>query len=207
MTSDHHHSRARRDVGHLAWPLLGLVAIALTGMVVLELKSSDDPVPVVEQSTVSEPGPQPLAVLAFHGQDNSPQGVERMLARPLFNQNRRPLADTSGMIAQAPKTLPRLTGVVVSPAGGFAIFTNIEGGKPIVVRQGDQLGAAVVEAVGAGQVTLRGPEGILVLHPGLGERVLQASRPNPASLTRSRYRPRQGGHDAAILNRQRVPAT
>ncbi len=207
MISDHHHSGARRDVGYLAWPLLGLVAIALVGTIVLELESSDDPLSVAEQSPVSEPAPQPLAVLAFHGHDTSPQGVERMLARPLFNQNRRPLADTSGMIAEAPRTLPRLTGVVVSPAGGFAIFASIEGGKPIVVRQGDRVGAAVVEAVAAGQVTLRGPEGILVLHPGLGESVLQASRPNPASLTRSRYRPRQGGHDAAILNRKPVPAT
>jgi hypothetical protein len=129
-----------------------------------------------------------------------------MLARPLFNQNRRPLADTSGTIAKAPKTLPRLTGVVVSPAGGFAIFASIKGGMPIVVREGDHVGTAVVEAVAAGQVTLRGPEGILVIHPGLSETTLQPSTPNFASLTRSRVRPRQGGHDAAILNRQSVPA-
>jgi hypothetical protein len=207
MASEHHHSSARRDVGHLAWPLLGLVAIALIGMVVLELETSDDPMPLAEQGAVSEPAPQPPAVLAFHEHDNSPQGVERMLARPLFSQNRRPLARTPGLLAESPTTLPRLTGVVVSPAGSFAIFTRIEGGKPVVVREGDQVGAAIVEAVAAGQVTLRGPEGILVLHPSFGERVLQASRPSPASLARSGYRPRQGGHDAAVLNRKRVPAT
>ncbi len=206
MTSDHH-GIARRDVGHLAWPLLGLIAIALVGPVVLELESSDDLVPVAEQSAVSEPAPQLLAAVASHGQDNGPRRVERMLARPLFNQNRRPPTGTSDLIADAPKTLPRLTGVVVSPAGSFAIFASIEAGKPIVVREGDQVGAAVIEAVAAGEVTLRGPEGILVLHPSFGERVLQAGRPNFASLTRSRYRPRQGGHDAAILNRKHVPAT
>jgi len=126
--------------------------------------------------------------------------MQTMLARPLFNQTRRPPEAPPSVLAVSPR-LPQLTGVVVSPAGGFAIFDNEDGGKPIVVREGDQVGAAVIETVAAGQVTLRGPEGILVLHPNFAERVLQASRPNPASPRRPGYRPRQGGHDAAILNR------
>ncbi len=205
MTSDHH-GDARRDVGHLAWPLLGLLAATLMGTVVLEVMDRDDPMLVVEQSTASVAAPPLLAVGALHGPDDRPRRVERMLARPLFSQNRRPPADTPVPTAGLPK-LPRLTGVVVSPAGGFAIFASIEGGKPIIARQGDPVGAAVIEAVAAGQVTLRGPEGILVLHPSFGERVLQASRPNPAIPARPGHRPRQGGHDAAVLNRMRVPAT
>ena len=206
MASDHH-CGARRDARHLAWPLLGLVAAAFAGTVVLVLEGSVDPVPVAEQSAVSELAPQLVAAAASHGPDKDLRRVERLLARPLFSQDRRPPVDTSGSIADAPRTLPRLTGVAVSPAGGFAIFTGIEGGKPIVVRQGDRVGTAVVEAIAAGEVTLRGPEGILVLHPSFGEMALQPSRLDFASLTRSRYRPRQGGHDAAILNRKRVPAT
>lgn len=205
MTSDHH-GDARRGVGHLAWPLLGLLAATLMGTVVLEVTDRDDPMLVVEQSTASVAAPPLLAVVALHGPDDRPRRVERMLARPLFSQNRRPPADTPVPTASLPK-LPRLTGVVVSPAGGFAIFASIEGGKPIIARQGDPVGAAVIEAVAAGQVTLRGPEGILVLHPSFGERALQASGPNPAIPARPGYRLRQGGHDAAILNRMRVPAT
>jgi hypothetical protein len=205
MASEHHHSSAKRDVGHLAWPLLGLVAISLVGTIVLELDSSDDPAPVAEQSPVSEPAPQPPAVLAFHGHDTNPQRVERTLARPLFSETRRPPADIPALTAGSPK-LPRLTGVVVSPVGGFAIFAGNEGGKPHVVREGDQVGAAVVEVVAAGRVTLRGPDGIVVLHPSFGEDTVQVSRLSPAAPARPGYRPRQGGHDAAILNRQRVPA-
>jgi hypothetical protein len=103
--------------------------------------------------------------------------------------------------------LPRLTGVVVSPAGGFAIFAGIESGKPIVVRAGDQVGDTVIEAVATGQVTLRGPDGIVVLHPGFGERTLQVSRLVPADPARPGYRPHQGGYDAAILNRLNGSAT
>jgi hypothetical protein len=108
--------------------------------------------------------------------------------------------------AGSPK-LPRLTGVVVSPAGGFAIFAGNDGGKPIVAREGDQVGDAVIEAVAVGEVTLRGPGGIVVLHPSFGASVVQASSLKPALASSPGYRPRQGGHDAAILIRQRVPAT
>lgn len=205
MTSDHH-TNAKRDIGHLAWPLLGLVAAVLVGTVVLEVQGSNDPVPVAEQSMVSAPVPLPVAVVASLGPDNSPQWAERTLARPLFSETRRPPADIPVVTAGSPK-LPRLTGVVVSPAGGFAIFAGIEGGKPIVAREGDQVGDAVIEAVAVGQVTLRGPDGIVVLHPSFGEGTVQVSRLVPTSPARLGYRPRQGGHDAAILNRLHPPAT
>lgn len=201
-----HHGGAGRDVGHLAWPLLGLVAAALAATIALEIEGRNDFVPLTEQSMASVPASQHLTLAVSHEQDESRQQVERLFARPLFSQNRRPPADTPVSAVVAPQ-LPRLAGVVVSSAGSFAIFANSEGGKPTVVREGDQVGAVVIETVTAGQVTLRGPAGIVVLHTGFGEKDLQASGPHPASPQRSGYRPRQGGHDAAMLNRMRVPAT
>ena len=191
------------DAGLCAGPFLELIAAALTVVIALEVGLALD-----DQSRMSPPAVQPVAVVvaAPHEDDHSPHSLETLLARPLFDQTRRPLVASRSLVAVAPR-LPQLTGVVVSPAGKFAIFVDGKGGKPIVVREGDQVGPAVIETVAAGQVTLRGPEGILVLHPSFAERILQASRPNPASLTRPGYRPRQGGHDAAILNRQGVPAT
>ena len=201
-----HHGAAGRDVGHLAWPLLGLVAAALTAAVALEVEGRNDPVLLAEQSMTSVPASQPLTLAVSHEQDESRQQVERLFARPLFSQNRRPLADTPASAVVAPQ-LPRLAGVVVSSTGSFAIFANSEGGKSTVLREGDQVGAAVIETVTAGQVTLRGPAGMVALHTGFAERALQASEPHPANLQRPGYRPRQGGHDAAMLNRMRVPAT
>lgn len=196
-----------QDAGPCAWPLLGLIAAALTGVIALET-ALEVGLALDDQSHMSAPAVQTVAVAAAapHEDDHSPHLVETLLARPLFDQTRRPPVASPSLAQVAPR-LPQLSGVVVSSAGAFAIFANNDGGKPIVVRKGDQVGAAVIEIVTAGQVTLRGPEGILVLHPSFGERVMQASGPNPASLIRPGYRPRQGGHDAAILNRKVVPAT
>ncbi len=192
-----------QDAGLCAWPLLGLIAATLTVLIALEVGLT-----LHDQSRMSPPAVQPVAVVvaAPHEDDHSPHSVETLLARPLFDQTRRPSVASPSLVAVAPR-LPQLTGVVVSPAGAFAIFANSDGGRPIVVRKGDQVGVAVIETVAAGQVTLRGPEGTFVLHPSFGERILQASGPNPASLTRPGYRPRHGGHDAAILNRKGLPAT
>ncbi len=173
--------------------------------IAFELEGNDDFVPPAEQSMAFVPASQPLTLAVPHEQDNSQQQVERLFARPLFSEDRRPPADTPAPTIAAPR-LPRLTGVVVSSAGGFAIFADSEGGRPTVVRAGDQVGAAVIETVTAGQVTLRGPAGTVVLHTGFAERVLQASGPPPASLQRPGFRPRLGSHDAAVLNRMRAPA-
>ena len=208
MTSEHH-ANARQDIGHLTWLLFGLVAAALMGTVVLELELRGDAVPPAEQSVVSAPVPQPVAVVASLGPENSLQWARSTLARPLFSRNRRPPADTPVtpvVIAGSPK-LPRLTGVVVIPAGGFAIFAGIDGDKPIVAREGDQIGDAVIENIFAGQVTVRGPGGLAMLHPSFGEKTLQVSRLRPASPARTGSRPRQGGSDAAILNRSKEAAT
>jgi len=193
------HSDAGRGIGFASWPLLGLLAAGLAGTVLVEVTGSDSSVLVVEKDATSAPTPQYARVIARSGQDNRPQRMERILARPLFSEDRRPPAASAAPVAGLPRSLPRLTGIVVSPAGGYAIFAGVESGKPIVVQEGGQVGGAVVEAVAADQVTIRGPDGSVVMRPSFGDKVVQASRPNPAL--------RRGGHDAAVLNRWRRPAT
>lgn len=75
--------------------------------------------------------------------------------------------------------MPRLTGVVVSPVGKYALFANAEGGRPLVMREGDRLGANVIEAIAAGQVTVRGPNGMAVLRSTFDESVAPAK---PATI-------------------------
>lgn len=73
--------------------------------------------------------------------------------------------------------MPRLTGVVVSPVGRFALFANADGGRLLVMSEGDHLGAAVIEAIVAGEVTVRGPEGAVVLRSTFDENAAPA-KPN-----------------------------
>ena len=166
-----------QDAGLCAGPLLGLTAAAITAVIALEVGLALD-----DQSRMSPPAVQPVAVVvaAPREDDHSPHSVKTLLARPLFDQTRRPPVAPPSVVAVMPR-LPQLTGVVVSPAGAFAIFANSAGGKPIVVREGDQVGVAVIETVAAGHVTLRGPEGILTI-PRDGGHGLRPTRPRRAAL-------------------------
>lgn len=86
------------------------------------------------------------------------------LARPLFSPGRRPPAAATPAAAGAAPSLPRIAGVVVTPAGRRAIFA-MKGAKPLVVGEGGQVAGFTVESIRAGEVVLRGPEGERVLTP------------------------------------------
>jgi hypothetical protein len=85
-----------------------------------------------------------------------------VLARPLFTPSRRPpaVAATAGPLGQ---TLPRLTGIMVSPEGRLAIFAPVSG-KPIVVQPGQRLGRFTVRNIARDQVTVLGPAGMEIIH-------------------------------------------
>ncbi len=87
--------------------------------------------------------------------------------RPLFSPTRRPSSngsDKSPGLAVGPAEVPRLTGVIVGPAGGWAIFAGADG-KSHAAAIGDAIGAFKVRAIGPGVVTLSGSEGDRVLRP------------------------------------------
>ena len=90
--------------------------------------------------------------------------MDKVLARPLFSPDRRaPSAPVS--VEQAPAALPRLTGVLVDKHSGSAIFAAAGGSKALVAQVGGQVGNYTVESIKAGEVTLSGPGGTLVLKP------------------------------------------
>ena len=88
--------------------------------------------------------------------------VGRILNRPLFNPDRRPAAGSAG---DGPANLPRLTAVLVSNRGKTAIFAAGADGKPVTLSEGGRVGDYTVRAIGAGQVTVAGPEGMQVVRP------------------------------------------
>jgi hypothetical protein len=157
--------------GMVAPALLVLAAAALGGIIVLELgwrlPDGDPMVP----ATASLPAP--AAPASTPAADDAGRRVAEVLARPLFSPGRRPAAEAAGPAAAA-AALPRMTGVIVTPAGRRAIFVN-GAGKPTVVTEGGRIGAYAVQSIEAGRVTLAGPDGQRV--------VATAFDPKPAPRT------------------------
>jgi len=82
--------------------------------------------------------------------------VTCLLARPLFNDGRRPVV--SAPAAAASVEPPRLTGVLVSSQAKSAIFAAAGEGKPVVLGVGNSISAFRVQAIEAGQVTIIGAD-------------------------------------------------
>ena len=109
------------------------------------------------------PQPTPPAGAAAVPPDRSRDWAATTLARPLFAPGRRPPAPAATPAA-GPAGVARLTAVVITEAGRSAIFAAPDG-HPIVAVVGGQVGPWRIEAIGAGEVTVSGPEGRLVMHP------------------------------------------
>ncbi|HYZ22375.1 MAG TPA: hypothetical protein VE690_09480, partial [Rhodopila sp.] len=91
------------------------------------------------------------------------QWVTEVLARPLFAPTRRPAAGAA--VSSAEASLPRLAGVIGTPDGTVAIFQPEGDGKPVLVRDGDHLGAWDVTRIEPDAVYLEHGSERMVLNP------------------------------------------
>jgi hypothetical protein len=158
-----------------AFGALGLAGAVLAGVITLELRGieGDAVTSGAVASAVARWRPAP-EVPPSPPPDRTGEWAATALARPLFAQDRRPVPEPRGAaVAGGPggRELPRLAGVMVTPAGSAAIFAGTgEGAKPQVVRVGERLGGFEVNAILAGEVTLTGPDGERVLRPSFDPR-------------------------------------
>lgn len=104
--------------------------------------------------------------------------VDRILARPLFNADRRP---ATGSSIPGSTAMPRLTAVLVSRQRKAAIFAGGADGKPVVLLEGGRIGEYVVRSIDAGQVTVSGPGGGTQLVRPTPEESGQAAVPGAAA--------------------------
>lgn len=145
--------------------LLILAAAVLGGTIALELgqrmPDSDVMVPATATRLPVPAAPRPASAPDAGGAGGRAAAV---LARPLFSPGRRPAAQAAAGPGPAAAALPRMTGVIVTPAGRRAIFTSGDG-KPVVVTEGGHIGAYDVQLIEAGRVTLSGPDGTRVVAP------------------------------------------
>jgi hypothetical protein len=144
--------------------VLATIAVTLIGTIVFELDTGGGEGDAKTAATAKPHSPA-LPQQAPGPQDLGQEWVATILARPLFSRDRRPLATPGQNATVAAAGVPRLAGILVSPLGRTAIFAAANGGKPVVVSEGNHLGRFVVKSIDVGQVTLIGPEGQRMLRP------------------------------------------
>jgi hypothetical protein len=107
----------------------------------------------------------PVTVAAT-AQGQAADWSQTMLARPLFRQDRRPLA--AAVVADdAPVPLPRLSAIIVTTFGAAAIFDD-GSGKPLVLRAGGAVAGYTIKRVGPDSVLLVSATGNKTLRPQFG---------------------------------------
>jgi len=158
--------------GMAAPMLLVLAAAVLGGTIALELGRRLPDSDLMVPATAPLPAPAAPASTPAADADDAGRRVAEVLARPLFSPGRRPAAQAAAAPPAAVAPLPRMTGVIVTPAGRRAIFAN-GAGKAVVVMEGGRIGAYAVQSIEAGRVTLAGPDGQRVVAP--------AFEPKPAA--------------------------
>ena len=138
---------------------LGALALTLTGIIGLELRprAADDE-PAGHADIMVLPARRAPGIPDGHGD----RRAAAMLVRPLFSETRRPPPPS----ATVPALLPRLTGTLIGPFGRRALFADGGSDKPLALGESDRMGAWTVEAINAGHVTLRGPDGARSLRVG-----------------------------------------
>jgi hypothetical protein len=160
-----------------------LTAAALSGLIVIELQDPTPdlaPHPMRRHDIVAAPAPAPKRPATQRTKQ-----VDAILARPLFNPDRRPTPPPPPGPAAAASVngLPRLAGVLVSSYGRSAIFAPASGGKPVTAAEGARIGTYTVQSIEVGQVTVQGPDGVLqVLHPSFDPNATRPETPPPVPV-------------------------
>jgi hypothetical protein len=143
-----------------------LLGAACAGGVVLAARPTPDDAVGPRAGRAARQAAAEPPVPADTAANQAPRWEAAVLARPLFNPDRRP-AGPAPVAASQDAGLPRLTGIMITPNGRSAIFAPAGGGKPAVVAEGGSLGVYVVQTISLGEVVLTGPDGSHSLNPTL----------------------------------------
>lgn len=143
-------------------PGLAIAIIILGGIFGAEMAFDGSGTPVPPPSLSQSSMVHPTGITS--PVDVSPAWITSILARPLFNTDRRPVA---GAVATGGPTegLPRLTGVMVTPGGRQAIFAASVGGRQIAVAVGGHIGVFTVSRIDESGITVLGPDGPRQIRP------------------------------------------
>lgn len=156
--------------------LLGLLAATLMGSIVLRLSAPE----TADVADLAAPRRPPLVAAVAGIRGDEADAARRILARPLFNPDRRPVPGAAGAAAAGPASPPRLAGILVTPDGRKAIFAVDN--RSVVVREGGRIGGFLVTRIADAEVTVAGLAGPLSLRPSYtpADSAASAGRPSAA---------------------------
>jgi hypothetical protein len=138
------------------WLGLPALAAALSLLLAAELLLPGPAMPTAREApAVTAGSPDQIADASIS------QWGSTILARPLFNQTRRPVQVAS---TDAGNVLPRLSAVIVIGNSSRAVFAT-PGQKPQILGVGESIGPYRVDSIAPDKVVLHGPDGTLTLHP------------------------------------------
>jgi len=138
-----------------------------------------------ERSEVREGNSVPETDLSYvrighhAGDENTAALSALILAKPLFTIGRKVLSSRREKLVNHLEPLPRLTGIIVAPAGRRAVFVTASG-RGVVLRTGGAIGDVVVSQITSDHVVLRNLNGNVIArpiypHPVTGQAVVVAS--------------------------------
>jgi hypothetical protein len=158
-------NRLRLFMLALSAVLCGVISLELTAG---SLPSNNSPLPEPARHVVEEKLRPTTA-------DDPRARLQTVLARPLFNPNRRP--SEAGA-----RGLPRLTGIVVTERERLALFASTPPAHPLVAKVGTRVGPYEVKEITDTGVRVLGPDGTATLHPAfdLNKPVPPPAPPRPA---------------------------
>ena len=93
--------------------------------------------------------------------------LSKILQRPLFHADRRPVVLARAVEPAGDAPIPRLAGIIVTPSTRAAIFAESATSKAAVVVEGDSLGLVKVVKIEASEVTVQEAGSVRVLRPAL----------------------------------------
>ena len=140
---------------------LGAVILLLSGTIAYELLGRDAPPTVLPARTGHPAAVAGTDATAAVARSDIDARVGEILARPVFNPDRRPVGTGTRSVAG----LTRLTGIIVTGSHKVAIFAAEAGGKPVVAEEGSRINAYELKAISNTGVTVVGPTGTIVMAP------------------------------------------
>ena len=145
--------------------MLACAAAAMIILLGLELwHRTGETGPAREPALVAYPEPAQPSAMAAIGSADAKTLAKRLLARPLFSPDRHPPSEPVPVLPSPASPLPRLAGVIVTPAGRRAIFAAPDG-KPAALQEGDRLNGFTIQSIHPGQVSLRRTNDVRLVIP------------------------------------------